>query len=458
MSRIQYMITILITNFIGYLSVGFIQKFDDAGFVFCSLLSLVTIIVQLYALKRYVGSLLTPYPIFLISFAIFNFGLFWLYGLGINFNYFYLNTFSSEQQIHGISYEMLCSGAMFLAGASCKTMAPFKMTSIYSRQDSAIAKVAYKGLFVSSIVAFVLLLFKARAFAGGLYEGVRQFEGKIPTYVSIVEYFFVPFAVLYMVYTDKPVSKKKTMLILVLWSIVTALLGDRTSGIGGIMVAILLNFKYSKYGTGNITKKNYVYLSLCVAAALMLISFAGSFRENTETGTTPIITSVIGEMGGSFFPLLLVMDICPFPHPYLMGSSYLFTLLTGFIPESLDFTGFVHQGLNYVIEPVRWIENDFDYTFGTGYSLCAESYANFGYWGFIALYFIGLAIIKVIQVDTTKKFSIYTSMVMLFELFTLPRRNCYYILNHSFYCILVIAAFILITTRSDNYRQEIQHN
>lgn len=295
---------------------------------------------------------------------------------------------------------------------------------------------------------------KAHAFAQGLYEGVRQFERNVPTYISIIEYFFVPFSVLHMVYCRSASNKRNTMWLLIVWSVSTALLGDRTSGIGGILVATLINFKYSGRQNQNerIQKRNYIFLGLGIVTAFLLISVAGSFREGNHFSDASTLFGVIGEMGGSFLPLLLIMEICPSIHPYLLGRSYFYTLLTGFIPETLDLTGIVHQGLNYVIEPIRWIESDFDYTFGTGYSLCAEAYANFGTWGFIALYFIGLLIIKVLQTDINRKFSVYTSMVMLFELFTLPRRNSYYILNHSFYCILVMAALILIMTRRVNNR------
>ena len=89
---------------------------------------------------------------------------------------------------------------------------------------------------------------------------------------------------------------------------------------------------------------------------------------------------------------------------------------------------------------------EYNYTFGTGYSLCAESYANFGYFGFFALFVIGIIVIKLLAKSEERYFSRYTSMVLMFEFFTLPRRNFYYVISHPFYCIIIVSIIILICT------------
>lgn len=448
-SSLYCIIIILINVFFYFITTSYVGEMSsDSAFISCSIVSFFAITLEFYILKSYIGSLFVPYSLLLFSFVLFHFGIFWLYGFGLDYNYFYLNKFSSKELISGAIFEFLCTGALFLAAGFQKIIKPVAFSNINRLQIYRVYKIAKTGLMITSVVAFSLLLIKMSIFVSGLYEGVRQFESRVPTIISIFEYFFPPFLILTFLY-----SKHKSphlIRLLIFWSIITALLGDRTSGIGGIVVALLLD---SKYSNNFISKKKRIYILLGFLLVIFLIPMAGAFREGNQMGSTNLFfafVSVIGELGGSFFPLLLIMQICPSVHPFLMGNSYLYSILVGFIPESLDPTGFVHQGLKEVIEPVYWIENDFDFTFGTGYSLCAEAYANFGNYGFVCLFFIGLVLVKLLKGNVNNRYSTYVSLVMLFELFTLPRRNMYYILSHSFYCIIFMTVLLIWVNKKRN--------
>ena len=74
--------------------------------------------------------------------------------------------------------------------------------------------------------------------------------------------------------------------------------------------------------------------------------------------------------------------------------------------------------------------------------------ANFSYFGFIAIFFIGIIVLKFLSSDSDNEFSKYTASVLMFEFFTLPRRrNFYYIINHPFYCIVLVSVVLLIFTK-----------
>lgn len=92
--------------------------------------------------------------------------------------------------------------------------------------------------------------------------------------------------------------------------------------------------------------KSYIYILVTMIVASFLIVFIKQFRETgnlSDINMGSVFTDVLGELGSSFFPLTLIMRVCPSRHPFLHGSSYLYSILGGFIPESLDITGTVSR-------------------------------------------------------------------------------------------------------------------
>ena len=235
-------------------------------------------------------------------------------------------------------------------------------------------------------------------------------------------------------------------MILAFWSLATAFLGDRTSGIAGLIVSMFLLFA-DEGKTKRIKVLPILLIVVFGSILLFSISFISSFREGHQmqaSSILDILSSSFGEIGSSYFPLVLLMNICPSIYGYTYGSSYFYSTISGFLPDSLDFTGTVDRWINLSFEPRNWISLNYDYTYGVGYSLCAESYANFGYFGFFVIFFIGVIIFRLLSSNKKNKFTIYTSTILLFEFLTLPRRNYYYIVNHFFYCVLVIGGILVL--------------
>ncbi|MBF1116707.1 MAG: O-antigen polysaccharide polymerase Wzy, partial [Solobacterium sp.] len=78
-------------------------------------------------------------------------------------------------------------------------------------------------------------------------------------------------------------------------------------------------------------------------------------------------------------------------------------------------------------------------TFGIGYSLTAEAYHNFSWFGIIAIFFIGVIVAQILNCTKNKlsPFRYYVQMSMTYALFTLPRRGIYDLFNYLFYFVFV---------------------
>lgn len=450
--RMVYFVTVIIINLLGSLILHKLSDpIDYQTVARNSLIAIGIMAFEYYTFTRMCNKAFPYYGIFLIAFIIFHFGLFWVFSIGGNYNFFYLEQYGPELLIKTIEYEFKCVGALFLAGTFLPSISPFKFNRLNRLGDQKIHAIANLFRLITELVAYILILIKLMYFFSGYYSGVRTFESRVPTIIGLIEYFYVPFSILTLIYSHNEAEKKRITMLVMTWSLATALCGDRTTGIAGIIIMYLIDVRYGKSSK---SKKYFLTIAI-MALAIFLIAFIRVFREGNVfslNGIVSIINDVFGELGSSFFPLVLIMRICPSPHPFLYGKSYLFSFLSAFIPESLDFTGIITSWTTMSIEPVHWISNDYEYTFGTGYSLCAESYANFGFSGFVVIFFIGLMIIKLLQNDTDNKFSLYSSAVLMFEFFTLPRRNFYYVINHPFYCVIMISIVILIFATSRKMR------
>lgn len=444
-----FMLTLAIT-LIGYFWMGHLSVKDTSYDTvrICTLIAVAIMSIEYVNFAKYSGSYVSNYALFLIAFIVFNFGLFLVFSFGGEYNFFYLKQYEVGTVLKTIQYEFGCAGALFLAGAWINRITPFRFNNINILSKRTIFKVAKMFMYITGIVAFALLAMKMMAFATGYYEGAGRFDASVPSILGLVEYFFVPFSVLTLIYSENRQIDKIAEMLVIIWSLATAMCGDRTSGIAGILIIMIVNFRY-KGENKNSIKKYLISIATIILTAFLIV-FIKAFREGSAfsaSGLFSIFSDVLGELGSSFFPLTLIMRVCPQRHSFLYGVSYLYSILAGFIPASLDPTGTISMWNSKAIEPLNWISTEYDYTFGTGYSLCAEAYANFGCFGFLAIFIIGIMVIKLLAVANENSFSKYTATILMFEFFTLPRRNFYYVINHPFYCIVIVSIVILLFTR-----------
>lgn len=401
--------------------------------------------VQFFSLFQYSKNHYHYYMIFVLMFFVFHFGTFLIFSFDLDYNYFYVLQYSIEYISITLEISYLCFSALILAGVFINDIKPFKFNYMNSISDNEIYITSKFFMTLTGIVSFIILSFKTLYFIQGRYPAVRIFESQLPSFFGLIEYFYFPFALLTILYSNNKKSNFFALVFASIWLLLTALYGDRTTGIGGLLVLFLILYKNKTNKKHKLFK--FSLLAFGLISIVIFTVYIRSFRvglTNSDFGLVKVFTEIFGEMGSSFLPLTLIVRICPDVYPYLNGTSYLYSLIASVIPESLDFTGTITLWSSNAIRPLYWISSSYEYTFGTGYSLSAEAYANFGYFAIVPMIIIGVILIKLMAYDSFNRFSKYTSSVMLFHFFTLPRRNFYYIVNHPYYSILIVSLILYL--------------
>lgn len=461
--NLQYFIAIVVITLCVCVYLEYVEEYFPSvalqrGGVAC----LVHFILMYIAYMKVSGKPFTLYSIYLFSFFLFQCGQYIIFGFDFEYNYWAINSLSEQIVIDSLNFSILCNAAAFGAGVFS-----------FSRKDNAfISKINELNAQKVSQVAFLLFLFllaieiplsliKFRQVLSGGYHGVRDLEESLPPLFDMFDMLFVPIAILVILY-GKEGRRRIYAYVIVIWSLITALCGDRSSGIGGLVIVVLMYYagvfkkgkKVLRTESKGFERKKLFIVAACAFLLGYLIMFAYNFRTQTD-GQIPILAIVglvLGELGFSFYPLGLTMDTCPSTHSILYGKGVFYSLISGILPISIDPTGTIASWYELSKESQDWLYEKYDFSFGLGYSLNAESYANFGYYGFIWIFVIcGLvakALADPIFSSRNKRFSQYTSLALLFAWFTMPRRSCYYYINFYVYIVLVIGIVLYIFSRT----------
>lgn len=157
----------------------------------------------------------------------------------------------------------------------------------------------------------------------------------------------------------------------------------------GMLLILLYNYTIKK-----ISRKGFVALGIASILALSMLSIIANIRTTKSRELTSYFKQdtkknsafdAVAEMGGTMSCLIWTMNIVPSSENYRYGRSYLFSFTT-LIPN----LGF------WEIHPAKkesnlgdWLTKKMRLSYGSGYSMCAEAYINFGYWGWIIMLFMG---------------------------------------------------------------------
>lgn len=443
------LVTSEIVAFLGYLLfILFINNGEyDVNIRLMIIVTLFFFVGEIVAIQLIIGKYFSPLIIFILLFYLFQNGQLLLYAFEISFNDSYLIV--AKNHLYDIT--LFSSISALLAGFSGLLCSPAKCTQsikVYKMDflDDLIVLLAAKlGFIFTAIVSIPLILLKFIVFmTSGGYNAVRQFEGSIPSIIGFVEYFFIPFALLVIIYSQK--TLKWVNVSLFFWLILTALCGDRTTGLGGLLVIFYLFYVQKK----QYSKRNLVKLGIGVGSLVIISNFISNFRTQLSSPSDVaknVLVSTLSEFGFSFFPLYTTMKLVPFQENYLMGKGYIWSFIGGWIPSFLDPSGII-TSINQKSRFYEAWQNNyfFQYNFGFGYSLNAEAYANFGWWGLGMIWVLCLIICYHLSERHSKdsKWGMYKTMVLIFLWCTLPRRDSYYIWKAISYALILMEFYLLL--------------
>lgn len=400
------LIVISIAKNIGYSSV-------DSAVIIVSWLSVISIIVELGIWKKLTGELFSPYGLFFIVLYIFTLGQTIGWTLGID-----LGTRDWWNRIdHGMNHRLIFDGVIY----SILSVSVFLFGSIFGEKISSNYKKEYKGNSTATLSAFnkigkVFLLISIPAFILQTYYNFSTVisygyasiyteqvgSTTFRTIVSILSNFYQPSLLLLLISNR---DKKNTRRIIILFMLIDVLIDLFVGGRSGAVLTILGILLAYHYFIKPINKKNMLYGAVGGYIGIAILNCIATIRNipNKSLSTfftalgssfSNVIGSFIGELGWNLSSICWTMNLVPSQYAFRHGKSYLASFLS-WIPSSFFGGKGSHPTVIYA-NLGDWLQRTLNMSYGPGYTMVAESYINFGWYGIIAMFVLGIIVAKFI--------------------------------------------------------------
>lgn len=380
------------------------------------------------------NQLISPYVIFLLSLYVFSFGQSFLWALGLDSDRtlvgFYGITISEIFDAQVLTLIMLASfhiGASFWMTKRNTNVNSFDISKNYTPQLKQI------GWFFFIISAIPYASETIHDMVLSMTKGYGAVFGKgkvgLDNLTGFISDYFIPSVIcLFIVYKNSKVFRKFFLGILLLNVTAILITGGRSNAV--ILLSLLIIMYH--YLIKQFTRKWILVGGIGALLLLQVLAYIANIRteEGRNIGFDGIkiesnaAVDAIAEMGGTMFCQIKTMELVPSKESYRYGKSYLYSFTT-LIPN----LGF------WEIHPAKkesnlgdWLTDSLGLGYGTGFSMCAEAYANFGYYGFIIFFFWGWFLANVFgKIEISAKTQNYALMAFLLILYwyflKLPRNN-----------------------------------
>lgn len=382
----------------------------DQGLVLVSATSACVFFIELFIWNRLTGELISPYIVFFIVLYIFCCGqsLGWIFGIEMGERDLWNRSsygITHELLLQGMYYSMIGITCFFIGSIMGQKIDSYNEFCTYIDSESVIS--AYKNigkimliLCVPAFLAITLQNIVAVSASGYLaYYDVSSSRSTIMKVANQIAEYYQPCLLILLIAHREKKHIRIFILIAMLLDVLTSLYVGGRSGAFMTLLGIIVAYHYF---IKPFTRKQIIlggiagYFAMAMSNAIS-ISRVESGRSVTDFiagifNGTNVISEFIGELGWNLTSICWTMDLVPSSYPYRYGMSYLVSLLT-LIPSS--FFGGKHPIVTWA-NLGDWLQSSLGLTSGPGYTMVAESYINFGWFGALALVVEGIIIAKVI--------------------------------------------------------------
>lgn len=450
-----YVMVILLITFVGNALLKSNGNAEKNLFYLCWIGNSL-MVYSIYTWKRINGNLFSSYIFFLISFFTFTYGQAFLRSIGIIHEPFDLyRLYSTETLLQAHFYTILGLSFMHL-GALCTQKRKIREQEIFEIQDESLnksIKVIAWGLFILS--AFIYFYKTGQNMVQSLTYGYmslynynnNDFGNNISfmnNVVLTIKLFFIP-AIFLLIVIYK---KNKTIRNLMVSILIAAVFINFAAGARSDAAALLVSFMVLWHEQIKIFKgKTTVVILIGAILLLCVFNIIGEIRGNEGrnindivqqsieiiSSRNPVIGS-IGEMGGSMFPLIEMMQLVPNNFDFKYGETYLAALLA-------IFPNFLTGDIIDRVSLSNWLMSVLNMNYGPGFSLLAEAYYNFSWIGVTFMFLLGFLIAKILNPFKGNSDQIALSKifvaVMLYFLITASRGDSLLLIRYEVYYVLV---------------------
>ncbi|WP_271397037.1 O-antigen polysaccharide polymerase Wzy [Salinicoccus roseus] len=413
--------------------------------------------------KKVKKTYFNPYTIFFICYYLFSYGQIFLFSIGAEYSNFNLIRIFPENEI--ILYSIFfCVGTCFMLLGALVAI----RKDIFQQIDKINEKNHENHLLKNAVkmVAWVMLFASAPVYLNNLISNMLRsinqgyqslYNASDASSVSnIVDslgmWFIASMFLLLVIYKSNKLARYTIVLTLGFVIVGSFIMGVRSIAMGLLFSLVFLyDIEVRK-----ISKKGKLFLFFGILLIIYLLPVIQTFRglDNRtiseflnlvqEMYADNLLIDLIGELGGSMQPWLLTYDLIPDYSSFKLGESYIaafFAVIPSFFLGGYSFTESAHLS--------GWLMEAKNMSYGPGFSILAESYYNFGWFGIVFMFAIGWLIFKFLSNNMFKgDILIYKnvfSAIALYFFITAARSSLYLGVRREVYAIIIpIFAIIII--------------
>ncbi|MFV0943004.1 O-antigen polysaccharide polymerase Wzy [Bacillus pacificus] len=441
----------------------------SSAIIVMSWLGVITLFCAIYTWKKKHNEIISPYIIFFFTLYVYCYGqsIPWILGLSD----FYKDLVLRETQ-------------NFIVQAQAYTL-PFLslfhlFALLFSNERKNLHSATYKSISVDNNALFItgllFLVISTPAFLINLfttinlvinhgYSGIYHYRPSYSKFIEILLYMgkFFESSLICILISKRENRKIRNFIIAVfLMNIVVSLyIGERN----GAVVSVLALLCVWHYIIKPINKKEAFILVIIAYLFVGILNAVAVVRGEAGHGIADIIIVLfskgfniigdfIGEVGWSLTSVGYTIQFVPSIEDFRYGSTYLYGLST-LIPN-LGLWEVHPATVNAQLS--EWLQNMLGINYGPGYTLIAETYINFGWFGIAIAAVEGAAIgwlLSRVSGKTARSKPAMTAFIIIFLLINLQLlvRSSFVVAFRDFSYILG-AIFIFYTLCRNHYRKK----
>ena len=456
---------------ITYLNTDLVRATSEDGLFLISAMCVVSLIVSIFLWVRMRNELFSPYVVFFIILFLFTCGqsIGWLFGLDMGTRDLWYRVdhgLNHALIIKSLGYSMMAVSA-FNLGAMISTKGNTNINYKKSWSSEKVLKAFSqlgKIMLIICVPAFLAksILDVLAVIAGGYsaYYVSNASRGTFMSIINIIADYYQPcMLILLIAHKDNKLKRRIIILAMLFDAALSLYIGGRSGAVMtlfGILLAyhyFIKPFNFRQVLLGGIGG----YFGIAFLNGLALVR-GNSGRNLTDLfavfgeSLTNVIGTFVGELGWTLTSTAWTMNLVPDGgYSYRCGMSYIVSLIS-WLPSAI----FGGRDQNPVViwgNLSEWLQNTLGMGYGPGYTMTAESYINFGYYGLLAMVIAGMLMAKMIckvkRVDVCKDIlgSTFQIMVIMVIMKSLVRASLSTAMRSAVFILLpiyLLIRFILI--------------
>ena len=418
------------------------------------------LIVSVWTYYFISSEFISTYMLFLLLLFLFSFGqsLLMPFGLlSIERNLLSFKYVSAIQLLEAQKYTLVCLACFHLGALIQYNNKKITNGNFFSFSNKVVRYTSYIIVIITSPAYVYRIWGYMSKFGSSGYNSIYSDTSSSMNGIVIIvsNLFFAGSFLLLYSYREKKIARLNLYFFIVLSVLPFLFSGKRIDFMATILCLILFqNYFVKKINVKSSMK--YIVIGIVLLLILGAISSLRTVGEYslaevinyivTEGPKKNIFTDVIAELGGSMGPTIGIMQLISIgSFQYRYGNTFFFSLVSVIPSLGLWDTSFVDHQTSLA----NSLTEALGLNFGSGFSIVAESYLNFGIFGIVFFILFGFCLLKLfslLSIESVKKSPLIGIFIIIFFRFitNVPRDSFLVIVRTLVYVLLPIFLLLII--------------